>query len=322
MRRWRKPRTSCPSNCGRACCKSCFRTSAWRRPLSSGSSGRSARSAPQVEDLALDRGPLQHDALPGRKLVEPSCQQGVDRGREDGDVAAVLHHCDHLLEEERVALCRLEDSPAHALVGGPASGPLQDPHRLFRGKWLEQRRGGVWSGAHPGGRSTRPGRARQSSRIGASRVQSAMCSTRSRKASSPQCTSSKRTISGVCNAAASSVFRTARKHRPPTTPRFGVRGGGDPRASNRVDSELLQPRRRFASRSWTSIDDRPERDAVAVGETLTPEDARAGERGEELVAETRLSDASGPEHREDGVSVRTPRVPRPLPAVFVRFPSR
>ena len=76
--------------------------------------------------------------------------------------------------------------------------------------------------------------------------------------------------------------------------------GGDPRASNRVDSELLQPRRRFLPEELDEyLDDRPERDAVAVGETLTPEDARAGERGEELVAETRLSDAGGPEHREE-----------------------
>ena len=70
--------------------------------------------------------------------------------------------------------------------------------------------------------------------------------------------------------------------------------GGDPLGSNRVDSELLQARRRFLPEELDEyLDDRPERDAVAVGETLTPDDAGAVERGEELVGETRLPDAGG-----------------------------
>jgi hypothetical protein len=57
-----------------------------------------------VEDLALDRAPLEDRALVGVELVEACAQQRTER-RRDVDRPVFSRHCQHLGQEERVAAC-------------------------------------------------------------------------------------------------------------------------------------------------------------------------------------------------------------------------
>ena len=132
----------------------------------------------QVEDLADHRAALQHRPLRGREPVQPGREQGADAGWHGegaqvvarhpaaalaADEAVVDHHRDHLLDEERVALGRLDD---------PAPGPGRQRHlaekvahhlgalRLAQGAQRDGARPGRSSLQAGGARAARAGRCR------------------------------------------------------------------------------------------------------------------------------------------------------------------
>ena len=62
-----------------------------------------------MEDLALDRPPLEDAAFGGLELIEASREQSSERGRNDHLAAPIAGHRHHLLDEERVAAGRAGD---------------------------------------------------------------------------------------------------------------------------------------------------------------------------------------------------------------------
>ena len=65
--------------------------------------GREGRDRAAVEDLSLDRAPLERGPLGGRELVEPRREERLDRPRHRHRIRRLLDHREHLLDEERVA---------------------------------------------------------------------------------------------------------------------------------------------------------------------------------------------------------------------------
>ena len=102
-----------------------------------------------MEDLAFDRPTLEHAALGRVELVEPRGEQRLDRRRHRDVAAAVGHHRDHLLDEERVAARGLENAAAQ-LVVDPAGQGLDQLDRVLRTERLEQDVGRVQLAAAPG----------------------------------------------------------------------------------------------------------------------------------------------------------------------------
>ena len=114
--------------------------------------------------------------------------------------------------------------------------------------------------AQPGRRSSSSGRAMHRSRIGASRDQSATCSTRSRNASSAQCRSSHTTTSGRSRAASSN--RRADREGDLLLRRDAVVSEHDAERPRDPRIELALVRPQLLDR----LDERPVRDALAVRE--------------------------------------------------------
>ena len=147
----------------------------------------------------------------------------------------------------------------------------------------------------PGRRSRSSGRALQTTRSGTSLSQSTSSSTKSSRPSSAQCRSSSTRTSGRCSASASRKRRQAAnaspRRSPPrpvsvSSPTSGRRCDSTQRASRRVGERVLDRRVQLLGRlrlgvpledARLRLDDlreRPERDAVAVGEAapLAPGD--------------------------------------------------
>ena len=85
-----------------------------------------------MEHLALDRSPLHDLPLPGLESVEARGEQGLDGRRHlrHLETTSVLRdHGQHLLDEEGVALGRLDDLPAGPLAHGQL--PHEVGHELF-----------------------------------------------------------------------------------------------------------------------------------------------------------------------------------------------
>ena len=132
--RWRKRKASSPAKSDRSGRTSSLRDSArrWSGTVSRRSGWRELGDRAAMEDLALDGAALDHCALGRRQAVESRGEQRLDR-RRDGDlsevghgdpalaapleIAAVDEHADHLLDEQRVALCGRADlaRPGRAL---------------------------------------------------------------------------------------------------------------------------------------------------------------------------------------------------------------
>ncbi len=150
-----------------------------------------------VEELALDRAPLEHRALLRLELVEPRGQKRPQR-RRHVDLAVVGREREHLGDEERV--------PARPVGDPPAQHP---PAASLRSARPPRRRasGSSLSGTgQEGRRSSSSGRTMHSSSSGAPVDRSPIDSTRSRNVSSPHWRSSKQTTSGACS---SSSLRNA-----------------------------------------------------------------------------------------------------------------
>ena len=130
--------------------------------------GRGERlDRPEVEDVALDRRPLEHPPLGVVQLVEAGRKQHLDRARHaearqvaDGQPAPVLlleqplvdEHRQRLLNEQWIARSRLLDPGAHAGVEGSLPEQVVDePRRLVLGQGLEEDRRSVALAAAPTG---------------------------------------------------------------------------------------------------------------------------------------------------------------------------
>ena len=154
-----------------------------------------------VEDLPFDGSSFDRRPNLVAELVETGGQQRVDRGRHlelSLSPAIVEHERHHLLDEKRIAFGGLDDTPPSALVERSVTVQVGDQLTAFLlGQTLQQNRCGVrFPPPQPGRSSSSSGRARQTSRIGASLAQSATYSTSSKKAGSPQWMSSKTTTRG------------------------------------------------------------------------------------------------------------------------------
>ena len=95
-----------------------------------------------LEHLALDRRALEHDAHATRQRVDTSLEQRLNRGRH-GDLGStqLAHHCEHLLDVQRVAGRRLDDPTAQVLVERRlAEHRVDESLALVVGERIEQER--------------------------------------------------------------------------------------------------------------------------------------------------------------------------------------
>ena len=143
------------------------------------------------------------------------------------------------------------------------------------------------------GRSSRSsGRARQRSRSGASRVQSARCSIRSSSVGSAQWMSSMTSTSG----------RSRARSRAPCAP---------PRRSPPGLLRRARPRARPRRAAAEDLPERPVGDALAVGQAAADEDVGlAAQSRRELAGEARLADARRAEHRDEPAAAFARRLRR------------
>ena len=201
----------------------------------------------------------------------------------------VADEADHLLDEEWVALGRLED--ARPRSSSPTSAPSSSAATSASASAAASGSSSTvvaFSLPPPqfGRRSRSSGRAMQSSRIGASRLRSATWSTRSRNASSPQWMSSSTTTSGV---------RSRRRleqpaDRPGDLLRRRLHAALPEQRLQRarraaVEAELVEPPVGVAAEQLLEdLDDGPVGDALAVGEAGAADDRGRVQAVEELVA--------------------------------------
>ena len=186
-------REAAPCRAGRA---PCARARSARATTCS-SSGASAWTAPRWNTRPSTSRRSSTLRSADVELVEPGGEQRLDRRRDDDVLARRLaDHRHHLLDEQRIALRRLADPLAQALV--EVGEALDQVVGLGSGASGSSRTfvAFTFPPAQPAAGRAGPGRAMQSSRIGASRERSATCSTRSRKVSSPQWMSSNTQTSG------------------------------------------------------------------------------------------------------------------------------
>jgi hypothetical protein len=90
-----------------------------------------------VEDPALDCTALEHVPLGHVELVEPGCEQCLDRWRHrELRASRIAHERHHLLDEERVALGRIRDLRPQLVVRGAKR--VEQTVRLVTRQRLEQ----------------------------------------------------------------------------------------------------------------------------------------------------------------------------------------
>ena len=105
-----------------------------------------------VEQLSLDGPALERLALEPGQLVDPCCEQGLDR-RWDAQVGAVLaHHREHLLHEEGISPACVADPAAKLRIElVPVEEAVDQLVALLRCKGLEQYRRRVELATAPAG---------------------------------------------------------------------------------------------------------------------------------------------------------------------------
>ena len=111
------------------------------RPAPSGC-GSSSRERAAMEEPPLDRGALDDRTLLGLEAVDARREQRLDRRRHGrvGCLRVVGEHREQLLDEERIALGRLDDPALRLLRGArrPRSKPSDEARRLVRVEWVER----------------------------------------------------------------------------------------------------------------------------------------------------------------------------------------
>ena len=261
----------------------------------------SSTTAALVEDLARDRGPLDHArARSSLEPVEARREQRLDRRRHAApptmSPVAVQRPSSRTSTPSSISIDSISStksglpSAASAILVATSVGELRradevlDQRRaLVVGERLEQRRRRRSACRRPSraARSSSSGRARQTSRIGASRAQSARCSTRSRNVGSPQWMSSKTRTSGWPARAPRTSARTAAKRsprprrRPPSPIVAGhalarrVSAPCSPSRARAISARPASSGESLSSSPTTSLtasSERPVRDALAVGQ--------------------------------------------------------
>ena len=104
-----------------------------------------------VKDAPLDGAALEHVPLDGVELIESRGEQRLDRRRHgDRRIRRLAHERDHLLDEERISLCRVEDPRAQHVSAGAAVEQACDERVGVGGRErLEQHRRRVELAAAP-----------------------------------------------------------------------------------------------------------------------------------------------------------------------------
>src|SRR6266571_8725323 len=103
---------------------------------------RQSRDGVLVEDATLDRATLEHAALFLVQLVEASREERLDRRRHlDSPTGRAAHEREHLLQEERIALCGRRDARPQLRLR--AAECVEQPLRLLSVERLEQNGDGV-----------------------------------------------------------------------------------------------------------------------------------------------------------------------------------
>ena len=227
-----------------------------------------------MEDLPLDRAPLEHAPLGRLELVEARAQQRSQRRRDDHVTLRVAGDGQHLLDEQRIAARGPRDLLAQ-IVADPLRNELVD---VFVAQGLEPKR-------HRPGRAAlgNSGRAMQNSRIDAPEDRSAMCSIRSRNVSSPHWMSSKTTTTGRSAAACSSVLRKAQAI---SSADVAASVSPEQRADRHRGGLVRGPHVELLQH----LDHRPVGDPLAVGRATTA-DHRRVDGSQDLRGEPRLADA-------------------------------
>ncbi len=311
MSRCRNRNASSPANSGRSGRISSLRARASRRvgTCAAAPSGRQPHDRAAVEHLALHRAALDHGALLGVQPVQPGREQQLDR-RRHRDVArgprwrptrpssggAGRRRSASRASPRRTAGCpRPPPGSGRARVGGQSSAPSRlstSSMARLAGRAARAAPCVAFSlpPPQPGRSSSSSGRAMHSSRIGASRVQSATCSIRSRNAGSAQWMSSNTTTSGARAPGARGTSGPPRTSSSRATGSTHADEAGAAAAS-RPPASVEDGRRSWsrAARGGSSSDrrsgrlvhhlgQRAERDALAVGQASAAQDRRGGGR--------------------------------------------
>ena len=319
-------RRRCPgSGCGRSgrgrpprggrtafCVSSSRRRSTWSRTNSSTSSVHGGL----LEEVADHRRGVDHRALLALEAVEPGRQERLDRRRHpvrlelarapdavlEQQEPVVDHHREQLLDEERISLGGLDDPclrvvgdlgaaeqvvddlarsrrPRAATAPGARAAPTPD---ASRGRPAARRRAEAPGRPPPSLRRGRRGRAARARPSGdpRRRARAAGGATTSRRACAPP-----RTPPEAGTAAPRGRRRRRAARTPPRSPPRGARPSlarAPARSSSSLDSRRLPQ----------GLDERPERDPVAVRQAAAPDDERVlGGGFADVVDEPRLADA-------------------------------
>jgi hypothetical protein len=259
---------------------------------------------------ADDRGTLDDRALAGAEAVEPRGEERLDRGRgNDVPVEAALgQHGEHLLDEERVALRRLRDPRPGLPWKRPVADDLGDEElRLLVRESLEQHRGRADLPPAPRGALLQELGAREAEeqdRDVAGEVDDGLDEVEE---------GGLRPLKVVEDEQQGEIEGERLEQLADRPERLVARGlgvgapdsRGDPRRNDlRVRVVGKQRGDRFGRRGprglLHDLGERPERDALPVGEAATGQDrGPARNQGAELGGQARLADSGGTEEREE-----------------------
>ena len=294
--------------------------------------GRELEDLQTAELLPDDRGALDRPPLGVVEAVESCREQRLHR-RRDGDArrdrrppatrppadpehAVVEQHLDDLLDVQRIAVRRGgEASPGLRRQRGPVRAARRSgaPSRPAEGA-----RAGRWSRwtcrrSSPDRTSSSSGRAMTSSRTGTLVIQSARCSTRSRRVSSAHWRSSSTMTTGTTRGqpldepANGPEQLIPRQRRPADPERLlealdeGVRLGGAARSAASASRTVAASSASAASTADPQeVGDRQPRDPVAVRQATAAQHRRArSHQRQELVDEPALADPGRPEDGDE-----------------------
>ena len=228
-----------------------------------------------MERSSLDRAALKDVPFPGLELIQPRCEQRLDRRwNDDLVIARLLQQRDHLLHEQRVALGSLLDPGLEAFV--QLREALDQQRRLGGGERFEQHRRRIdlaAAPARPAVEEIRPRHAEQQDGGIARKIGHVLHQVEE------------------CRLAPVEVVEHADEGLRPRD-RFELLAEGPGNLDARRDELLIAEQRADRlgcdgievdlGQLLDDLDHRPVRDALAVGKAASPDDERVVERGQEL----------------------------------------